>query len=266
MDRGKLISYGRTAEVFTWKDSQILKLCWEEFPASLVEYEARITDAAHKAGLPVPAVNGVVEIDGRTGIIFERVSGYTMGGRDLLKPWELVRRARTLAKLHVKMHSCNLPEAISQRERLEQKIRTAPGLTEDMRGGILNLLWQLPDGDVLCHGDFHPRNVIISPRGPIIIDWMTATRGNPAADIARTSLLLRLATRAGDWALERSLTHIIGHYFYPVYLKKYLELRYVSRQQISAWIPVIAAARLSDPVPRESNKLLALVKKALKPK
>ncbi len=263
MYRHKLISYGGTAEIYNWKDEQILKLCLEGFSSELVNYEARITDAAHRAGLPVPAVKDVIEIDGRTGIIFERIYGSTMGGRNLLKPRELVRRARILAEMHVMVHSHNLPEAISQRERLKQRIRTAPGLTEDLRDGVLDLLRQLPDGDVLCHGDFHPRNILISPGGPIIIDWMTATHGDPSADIARTSLLLQLAARTGDWALERSLTHIIGHYFYPVYLKKYLDLRPISRQQISAWLPVIAAARLADPNPREKQQLLKLIKEKL---
>ncbi len=43
---------------------------------------------------------------------------------------------------------------------------------------------------VLCHGDFHPKNVIVSAEGPVIVDWFDACRGNAVGDIARTSLLL----------------------------------------------------------------------------
>ena len=262
--KGLRIARGRTAEVFLWENSQILKLFLEGFPARLAEYEARVTGAAHDAGLPVPAVEGVVEIDGRTGIVFERVDGTTIDGPQLAVPWTLVRYARMCAELHAAVHSCELPGAISQRERLEEVIRQAPGLPTDTREAVLNALQQLPDGNVLCHNDFHPGNVMMSSRGPIIIDWMTATRGNPLADVARTSLVLRIGTRAGVGALERRISNFVGSQFYSVYLRKYLELRPVSRRQISAWLPVMAAARLAEPIPEERQRLLALIETGLR--
>ncbi len=50
----------------------------------------------------------------------------------------------------------------------------------------------LPDGDQVCHGDFHPDNIMLTPAGPRVIDWNNATSGNPLADIAWTSLILRM--------------------------------------------------------------------------
>src|SRR5262249_32610054 len=55
----------------------------------------------------------------------------------------------------------------------------------------LAMLEALPDGDRLCHGDFHPANVLVGRNGPAVIDWTGATRGDPAADLARTRLLLQ---------------------------------------------------------------------------
>ena len=257
--KGPRIAGGRTAEVFLWGDRQILKLFLEGFPARTVEYEARVTGAAHYAGLPVPVVEGVVEIDGRTGIVFERIDGATIEGPQLAIPWTRARCARMCAELHVAVHSCQLPEAISQRERLEEVIRKAPGLPADTREAVLKALQQLPDGNALCHNDFHPGNVMMSSRGPIIIDWMTATRGNPLADVARTSLLLRIGTRAGVGALERRISNLVGSRLYSAYLRDYLELATVSRRQISAWLPVMAAARLAEPIPEERQRLLALI-------
>jgi len=262
--KGPRIAGGRTAEVFLWKDSQILKLFLEGFPAGMAEYEARVTGAAHDAGLPVPAVEGVVEIDGRTGIVFERIDGATIDGPELVIPWTRARYARIFAELHAAVHSRELPEALSQRERLKDVIRKAPGLPEDTREAVLKALEQLPDGNALCHNDFHPGNIIMSSRGPIIIDWMTATRGNPLADVARTSLVLRIGTRAGVGALERRISNLFGSRLYSVYLRKYLELRPVSRRQISAWLPVMAAARLAEPIPEERQRLLTLINTGLR--
>lgn len=47
----------------------------------------------------------------------------------------------------------------------------------------------LPNGNSILHLDFHPENVIVEGKDEIIIDWMTAAKGNPAADVAFTSLL-----------------------------------------------------------------------------
>ncbi|TMA37195.1 MAG: aminoglycoside phosphotransferase family protein, partial [Deltaproteobacteria bacterium] len=44
------------------------------------------------------------------------------------------------------------------------------------------MLETLPDGDQLCHGDMHPGNIMLSRRGPMVIDWTNARRGHPAAD------------------------------------------------------------------------------------
>src|SRR5215472_10876517 len=44
----------------------------------------------------------------------------------------------------------------------------------------------------LCHGDFHPINVLGEISRPVVIDWPDACGGDPAADVCRSYLLLRL--------------------------------------------------------------------------
>ncbi|WP_308530680.1 aminoglycoside phosphotransferase family protein [uncultured Paenibacillus sp.] len=62
-----------------------------------------------------------------------------------------------------------------------------------MKQEIMDYLKSLPDGTRLCHGDFHPENVMIGERN-WVIDWMTGMIGNPAGDVARTLLLFRFGT------------------------------------------------------------------------
>ena len=61
-----------------------------------------------------------------------------------------------------------------------------------MKKCALKVLERLPDDKFLCHGDFHPDQIIMSPKGPIVIDWITAIKGSPASDVAQSSLVLRL--------------------------------------------------------------------------
>lgn len=261
MHKGELIGRGGTAEIFSWKDGQVLKLFLEGFP--LGEAEARITEAAHKAGLPVPAVKGVVEVEGRRGIVFERVDGPIMSIAMTSKPWRLLKLAGMMAELHAAMHSCEIPGLPSQREDLKTMVRDRVPLPSGMKEALLEVLAQLPDGNALCHGDFHPGNIIVSTRGPIAIDWLMAKRGNPMADVTRTSLILRVGTPPGVGAVSRRLINVGGSLANSVYLKRYAQLGSFSREEMGKWLPLLAAARLAEPFPEEKGQLLAIMEEAL---
>ena len=162
IEKGEQISRGRTAEIYSWKDGQVLKLYLDKYPFGDAEHEARITEAAYKAGLPVPAVKEVVEVMGRAGIVFERVEGPIMSKVVASKPWRLSHYASMMAELHARMHSCQIPGLPSQREYLKTIIRDRISLPVHMKKTLLELLEQLSNGNALCHLDFHPDNIIVS--------------------------------------------------------------------------------------------------------
>ena len=72
------LAVGATAEVYAWGEGCAPKLFNERVESHRLELLA--TRAAHLAGLPVPGVLGeeLVEVEGREGIVFERVDGPTM--------------------------------------------------------------------------------------------------------------------------------------------------------------------------------------------
>ena len=59
------------------------------------------------------------------------------------------------------------------------------------RRDLLDGIADMPDGDRLCHGDFHPMNILGEASQPVIIDWLDARRGDPAADVCRSYLLMK---------------------------------------------------------------------------
>ena len=264
MERGEMIGRGETAEVFVWEDGKVLKLFLEEFPFTEAGDEARITEAAHKAGLPVPAVNGVVKVDSRAGVVFERLEGPILTTALLSRPWRFFKLANMMEELHAAIHSCELPGLPSQREEFEEAIRERAPLPNDVKEGLLKILERLPDGNTLCHNDFHPENIIMTARGPIIIDWWTAKRGNPLADAAITSLLLRVSAPQDRKAVLKWLLNMGGSLVYSIYSREYTRLRSVSRTEIDAWLPVAAAHRLAMGNPKEKRQLLAIIEAGLK--
>ncbi len=115
----------------------------------------------------------------------------------------------------------------------------------------------MPDDNQLCHGDFHPGNVMLTARGPIIIDWMTAKRGSPMADVARTLLLLAIGTPPSP--LERIIVNFVRGAFVKRYLEHYFKLRPANRQQLAAWKPIIAAARMNEKIDGEQAALMKMI-------
>lgn len=185
-----------------------------------------------------------MEVNDRPGLLYERVSGPSMVEAFRARPWTLLSSARLLAELHTAMHASDVTAALpSQRERLARKIRQGEGLRPALREAAVRVLEGMPGGERLCHGDFHPGNVILSHRGPVIIDWLDATLGNPLADVARTSVIL-LGVRGSanvSW-LERLL---VGWY-HQVYMRRTFELRAGGEREYRAWHPIVAAARMSE--------------------
>jgi hypothetical protein len=118
--------------------------------------EAQIMEFVRTHGYPVPEV---VEVsDDGCDLVMERISGRTMVDECEARPWRIGRIGSELAELHERLHDLPAPEWLNP----------AP----------------CGDGDRLLHLDLHPLNVLVAPKGPVVIDWTNAARGNPSTDVA----------------------------------------------------------------------------------
>ncbi|MCB0022914.1 MAG: phosphotransferase, partial [Caldilinea sp.] len=157
------------------------------------------------------------------------------------------------------MHRHTCRELPSQREALARAIDYAPALPDHLRERALHRLDRLPGGAAICHGDFHPDNIVMTAQGPVIIDWMTATSGNPAADVARTMLLFRTADAPESNPVRAATLEQARHHFYATYRRAYAEQVHLTAAETDAWLPVVAAARLAEQIAGEEDRLLSIV-------
>lgn len=139
------------------------------------------------------------------------------------------------------------PEIPSQRRRLEHKIRHADPLPAARKEAVLSSLARLPDGASICHGDFHPGNILLTPSRAVVIDWIDASLGNPLADVARTSVIALGA--AGSSRVPKRAMKVFVRLFHAIYLRHYFCLRPGGEGEYRLWLPVVAAARLSENIP-----------------
>ena len=254
---------GRTAEIYVWQDGKILKLYRDWCPSNWVDHEAHIAAIVTAAGVPAPKAYEVVEVNGRRGLVYERLDGISMLQHMRTQPLKLAAYGRTLADLHLEMHSHSVPVEIpNQKAQLEGSIRMAKQLPEDVRQAALAALAGMPEGDRLCHGDYHPDNVLMTSQGLKVIDWMTANRGDPWADVARTHLLLSFGQPTGN-PLSFLLFTIGRTAFYNGYMNRYRAVCPQGAERLKAWIPIMAAARLNEEIPNEMERLQALARTLL---
>jgi Ser/Thr protein kinase RdoA (MazF antagonist) len=258
------IAVGRTAEVYPFEDGKVLKLFFPSVPQLWIDKEVDTGRFIHNAQLPVPQVYDRVRLNDREGVVYERIEGPSLLNELAKKPWKVGQYASLLANLHVQVHEVPaLANLETQREWARGGIPETKKFSKDLQNSVLHLLDSMPDGNQLCHGDFHPGNIIVTHRGPVIIDWMTASKGVACGDVARTSIILE-AAKAPEGTPVRWLLEWVRKSFLATYLRTYFQLRPVEKNSFTAWRAIMAANFFVDvSLPEEEFNLISIVEQGI---
>jgi aminoglycoside phosphotransferase (APT) family kinase protein len=149
---GPLLASGREADVYALDDRRVLRRYRRE-----ADVTGEVGTMRYLAGLgyPVPAVYEATGPD----MVLERLDGPTM--------------ARALATA-----ALGLPEAAAMLAELLRRLHELPP-------------WPgAPAGSAVVHLDLHPENVLMTARGPVVIDWCNARCGEADLDTGLTALIL----------------------------------------------------------------------------
>jgi len=239
---GPLLAVGNVAEIFEW-GSRIVKLYKSTAAKPAAFREAAIHAAAEAMGLPVSRVWSVQEVGGRWGLVFDRVKQVSFAEQMLNNPDDVPRYLECMVRLHMRIHAQRAVQFAGLNVRLMANIAATKLLDKRRKRDLLGRIADMPDGDRLCHGDFHPMNILGDVSQPVVIDWPDARRGDPAADVCRSYLLMKLH------AAEIATT----------YLDAYRRTTGMARQVVRSWLPYVAAAKLAEEVPSELDGLLKIV-------
>jgi len=252
-----------TGNHFEWGEGQIIKLYGPEIPRDWVIELGRREQQLFDAGFPVPEIGELVEIENSLGQVYERVEGKSIAN-ELLSITDpgaeiVIELAYEFAEAHAKIHSfedtqVDIPQ---QKELFAGVLQRIEVLPMDLRDELLKAIEAMPDGDRVCHGDYHPYNVIQSPRGSIVIDWNNSHLGDPLEDVARTKLILM-----GFSLMVPSVSRAVNR-FMEAYLERYSTLRPTDQEQIKKWWPIVSAIRLLDNIPEIQDWLLEQIRTSL---
>jgi aminoglycoside phosphotransferase (APT) family kinase protein len=172
---GPLLARGREADIFEYGPGLVLRRSREGRSMAL---EARVMGYLAEQGYPVPAVDEMSD-DG-LDMVLERIDGPTMVDYLSGRPWTIPRQGRALAELHNRLHEIS-----------------APTWLDGQPAGA---------GDKLLHLDLHPLNVLVTKKGPVVIDWAGACRGDPAVDVALAWVLMA----CGSVETNRLIAAVLG--------------------------------------------------------
>jgi hypothetical protein len=214
---GERLGRSATSDVHAWDSGLAIKVFKRGFE-DLARMEAARATAVHSAGVPSPAVHGLITIDDRLGLVVDRLDG----------PWALdwPDAASITARVHADIHDFDAPDD------LPRLVDTLADLGID----------GLPDGDRVFHGDLHPGNVLAHDAKWFVVDWSNAHRAPPAADVACSVLAIGYrGLRDGPTAARAHERRIRAA---DTYLERYSALRPGTLDDLTRWTTAIGTLLL----------------------
>ena len=219
---------------------RLIKSFDESYSKAGILNEALNPARVEETELNIPKVLGVTVVEGRWSLIWEYIDGETLEALMHKHPEKEDEYLNFFVDLQIRMSSERVPLLGHLRDKMHMKI-SASAYPATVRYDLHMRLDGLPRHNKLCHGDFQPSNVVITPDGtPYIIDWSHATQGNGSADAARTYLIFKLQGK--DELAEK-------------YLRLFCTKTDTAIQYVQRILPIVAASQSVKGKPEEKEFL-----------
>ncbi len=244
MEYKNIIGLGNTASIYELDKGKVLKLFKKGYSLKNVEEEFNRAKAINDLDFPKPKAYELVLFQDQIGIVYDKVEGESLLDW-LMRTGDVKGCAVYMADLHKLILKNNIRTVPSYKEFLKANI--IKGLSDNSKKleELLKILDKLPDDFTLCHGDFHPGNILIDNGRTSVIDFANICHGPYLYDIARTVFLIEytplpkeVENKEGLLQLKKSLADL------------YLMEMDVSREEIKDYLLVIGVARRGE-CPRE---------------
>ena len=211
-------------------DDCVVKVFEPTHSKSDVFNEALNTARVEEAGLDIPKVKEVTQVDGKWALAIEYKAGKTLADMMEADSSNLEKYMEDFVDLQLTVHAKTAPLLNKLKDKLSRQINGLKDLDATTRYELLTRLEGMPKHNKVCHGDFNPSNVIVGKNGKMtVVDWAHATQGNASADAAMTYLLFALKDQdAAD-----------------LYMKLFCKKSDTAKQYVQQWLPIVAAAQLT---------------------
>lgn len=225
------------------QDGIAYKIFDKNFSKAQIFYEAMLQTMAAEAGVNVPKIFGVEQIDDRFAILSEYIDGKTIAELMEENPAKKKYYLELMANTQLLINSKTVSDIKKLKHKLRREIKALEGLDDIKKYELETRLASMPEHNKLCHGNFGPENIVIDGMDKIVVlDWVAAVRGNATADAAKTYLKLTL--------LSTELAEM--------YITLFCEKSGVQRQYVYEWLPLAAVSSLHEKSLSEREKAVLL--------
>lgn len=270
MPEPKLIAEGHWGRVYDLGDGTVAKCFRADANPKAIQLEAEVANLASSLGVPTPTALDIKNEPGHGVLRFAKINGETVARHVMERPWRLFWATHQMARIFSQIHTVEISGTRPIKRALANRIGRAPELSDAERSTILDRLEQLEDGNMLCHYDYHPGNVMVSQRKCFVIDWGGATHGPAIADVTHAYVLNKVDGVLQDvpWLnriIVRSLRGLYIELFLFHYARGKPDCSYRSlKADIKRWILPVAAARLASYGDFETEALLRMIRRNLR--
>lgn len=232
-----------------WRQPLVVRVKPRRESIGVARLEAACHDWLAEHRYPVPRILEVLEPDVVTSLptqVMVRAPGRMLVDAVKHEPRTMRRRLHQLAGLQADLHRLPVDgfpdiDGLVDR-RLSLPRRTAEELDDaalsDALGQVERLVPRLRSAaPTVCHGDFHPLNVLVDGTSASVIDWSDAGVGDRHGDVARTLLLFELAAIAATGRVERSVLGVAGPIVAKRYRRAYERELPLDPERLALWRP-----------------------------
>ena len=208
----------------------VVKVFDETHPKANVFNEAFNTAKIEEAGLSIPKVISLEEVDGKWALAIEYKAGKTLEKLMEAHPDKRDFYLEKFVEKQVEIHKQSVSGLKVMKEKFSEIINNLKILDATVRYELLTRLESMPKHKKICHGDFVPSNIIVDEDDNMtVVDWAHVTVGNASGDAAITYLNFAITNQE----------------LADKYLKLYCQKSDTALQYVRQWLPIVAAVQLS---------------------
>ena len=185
-----LINQGGEADIYNIENNKILRVIRNR-KGKTFEAEKNLFPILAKHHINIPAVYEYIENKNMLAQVMQKLAGNTMLEQIQQHPHEVVQQIKKLADMHAQVLDIQTDSGLHSIQTIFNYFISKPSCIDNtLMNFASEMIKELPVNNCICHGDFHPGNILVQDDTYYIIDWSGAYRSDFVSDIAHTYLLM----------------------------------------------------------------------------
>lgn len=191
MKVGNLLDKQRGYGLYDYGDDAIVKLFDASVPLGIIKREFNNAALINSMMRESAKVLQIIELDDQYGLVYEKIEGQTLLYQLEADPSKIKDTSMLFGIIHHDVNMLKVDGILSQDDYYEEHINKCEALEENEKKILLEEVKTLPQDKKLCHGNYHPNQVILKNEYRLV-GFTNAYLGHPMSDVAKSRIILKV--------------------------------------------------------------------------